>query len=127
MAQLTLAVNSGDTIAAFLQRLQASFWGCLVGLVLWYISSGSGMGNRYGLGAVTAVAFVPLMSLRVLWGPGTPLVSILFTVSAGLVVGYSWINTSLFQATDVTYGWSTAWRRYVWTGFQAVLSRRRWC
>ena len=57
------------------------------------------------------MSFIPLMTLRVLWGPGTPLVVILYTVSAGLVIGYSWINTSLFQATDVTYGWSTAWRR----------------
>jgi hypothetical protein len=111
MAQLTLAVNSGDTIAAFLQRLQATFWGCLLGMVLWYISAGNGAGNRYGLGAVMAVAIIPLMAIRVHWGPGPPLAPILFTVSAGLVVGYSWINTSLIQATDVTYGWSTAWRR----------------
>ena len=53
------------------------------------------------------------MAIRVHWGPGPPLGPILYTVSSGLVVGYSWINTSLGQATNLSHGWSIAWRRFV--------------
>lgn len=45
MAQLTLAVYSGDTTAAWLGRCVASFWGALFGMVVWYIGSGNGQGN----------------------------------------------------------------------------------
>jgi hypothetical protein len=45
MAQLTLAVYSGDTTSAWIGRVIASFWGCLFGMVVWYIGCGSGQGN----------------------------------------------------------------------------------
>jgi len=35
MAQLTLAVYSGDTTSAWLGRCVASFWGSLFGMVVW--------------------------------------------------------------------------------------------
>ena len=35
MAQLTLAVFSGDTGVAWFGRVVASFWGCLGGMIVW--------------------------------------------------------------------------------------------
>lgn len=96
MGQLTISLNSAETAAAWLQRLQATFWGCLTGMLLWYLSAGSGHGNRYALAVVTAIAFPILMTIRIYW-PGPPLAAIIFAVSAGLVVSYSWINTHLLQ------------------------------
>lgn len=110
MAQLTLSLYSGETTTAWWVRIRASFAGCVVGLVMWYIGSGSGKGNAYGIAAVCAVAFPALMLVRV-HHPGSPLAAILFTVSAAIIVGYSWLNATLIQATNATWGWDVAWRR----------------
>lgn len=85
---------------------------------MWYIASGSGRGNVYGLGAVCAVGFPMLFMVRIYY-PASPLVVIIFTVSAGLVVGYSWVNSTLIQTTNATWGWDVAWRRFV-TGESGV-------
>ena len=37
MAQLTLAMYSGDTTAAWLGRCVASFWGAVCGMVVWWV------------------------------------------------------------------------------------------
>ncbi len=79
---------------------------------MWYVGSGSGRGNVYGLAAVCAVGFPMLFMIRIHY-PAPPLLVIIFTVSAGLVVGYSWLNASLIQATNATWGWDVAWRRFV--------------
>ncbi|KAJ9122481.1 hypothetical protein QFC22_001909 [Naganishia vaughanmartiniae] len=112
MGQLTISLNSAETAAAWLQRIQATFWGCLVGLLMWYISTGDGHGNRYGLAVVTAICFPLLMTVRIYW-PGPPLAGIIFGVSAALVVSYSWINTHLLQTTNLTYGWNVAYTRFI--------------
>jgi hypothetical protein len=80
--------------------------------LLWYIGEGGGHANPYGLGATCAVAFPMVFAVR-LYYPASPLTTIIFTVSVGLVVGYSWINATLIQATNATWGWDVAWRRFV--------------
>ncbi|WWC68937.1 uncharacterized protein I206_102873 [Kwoniella pini CBS 10737] len=87
MAQLTLAVFSGDTTVAWLGRVVASFWGCLFGMVAWYIGSGSGKGNPYGLAAVCAVTFPIAIFFRVHF-PGQVLTAVMTPVTFGLVIGY---------------------------------------
>ena len=57
--------------------------------MIWYISTGSGRGNAYGLAAVCAVAF-PLIFMARLYYPAPPITSIITTVTVALVVGYSW-------------------------------------
>lgn len=112
MAQLTLSLYSGETASAWLARIQGSFFGCITGMVLWYIGAGNGKGNAYGIAAVCAVVFPVVMMIR-LYYPGPPLAPILFSVSTALVVGYSWLNAHLVQATNATWGWDVAWRRFV--------------
>jgi hypothetical protein len=40
MAQLTLAVYSGDTTSAWVGRCVASFWGSVFGMVVWSVAPG---------------------------------------------------------------------------------------
>ncbi|OXG24105.1 hypothetical protein C361_02654 [Cryptococcus neoformans Tu259-1] len=112
MAQLTLAVYSGDTASAWLGRVVASFWGCLIGMVLWYIGSGSGQGNPYGIAAACAVAF-PLASFFRVYFPGPVLTAVMTPVTMGLVIGYSYFNGTIGPLTYAEWGWDVAWRRYV--------------
>ncbi|WWC59927.1 uncharacterized protein I303_102489 [Kwoniella dejecticola CBS 10117] len=108
MAQLTLAVFSGDTTVAWLGRVVASFWGCLFGMVAWYIGSGSGKGNPYGLAAVCAVTFPIAIFFRVHF-PGQVLTAVMTPVTFGL----SYFNGSIGPLTYAQWGWDVAWRRFV--------------
>lgn len=112
MAQMTLAVFAGDTFSSWISRLLASFWGGLIGMIAWYMGSGSGPGNPYGLAVVTAVLFLPMMMFRVHW-PGPPLTSIVFCTSVNLVIGYSYLNGHLFKLSNATWGFDVAWLRFV--------------
>lgn len=88
MAQMSISLYSGETALAFVARLTATFWGCLVGLLVWSIGApGTAVGSPYGIGAVTAVAFPCVLVFR-LFAPSPPLTKILFSVSMGLVLGY---------------------------------------
>nr|XP_031859088.1 uncharacterized protein CI109_005438 [Kwoniella shandongensis]KAA5526160.1 hypothetical protein CI109_005438 [Kwoniella shandongensis] len=131
MAQLTLAVYSGDTTSAWLGRVVASFWGCLCGMVVWYIGSGSGQGNAYGLAAICAVTFPIAIFFRVHF-PGPVLTAVMTPVTFGLVIGYvsgsnscvplleltnvsfqSYFNGTIGPLTYAQWGWDVAWRRFV--------------
>ncbi|WWC87577.1 uncharacterized protein L201_002467 [Kwoniella dendrophila CBS 6074] len=108
MAQLTLAVFSGDTTVAWLGRVVASFWGCLIGMVVWYIGCGSGQGNAYGLAAVCAVTFPIAVFFRVHF-PGQVLTAVMTPVTFGL----SYFNGTIGPLTYAQWGWDVAWRRFV--------------
>jgi hypothetical protein len=102
MSQLTLARFRGDTASGLVSRIGSTFFGVIVGMVMWsvglcttpcniahvnsirYISCGSGHGNPYGLAAVFAVFFPFCFYGRLYW-PGAPLTNIIFFVSAMLV------------------------------------------
>ncbi|KAL1410159.1 hypothetical protein Q8F55_004164 [Vanrija albida] len=85
MAQLTLAVFSGETFGSWVSRLLASFFGGCIGLAMWYTGSGHGPGNPYGLAAVCAVVF-PFVAFYRVYYPA-PVTSIVFVASVVLVVG----------------------------------------
>ncbi len=84
MGQLTLARFRGDTVFALVARVLSTFGGCVLGLVLWYISAGSGTGNAYGLAVVIGVSAPLLVFWRLYW-PVHPITNIVFFVTASLV------------------------------------------
>lgn len=111
MAQTAAALSGGELIFTFAMRLIGTVIGLLYGTVLWYISTGNGRGNAYGLGAATAVGFIPLVFLRV-WAPKMLLLpAIMLNVSMVLVVGYSWIDTHLQVLANSGIGIEVAWKR----------------
>ena len=84
MGQLTLARFRGDTTFGLVARIISTFMGGLVGAAMWYISTGSGHGNPYGLAAVVGVC-APFFFYGRLYWPVPPMTNIIFFVTAALV------------------------------------------
>ncbi|KAF9499221.1 hypothetical protein BDN71DRAFT_1384411 [Pleurotus eryngii] len=112
MGQLTLARFRGDTTFGLTARILATFFGCIAGLVMWYVNSGTGHANAYGLGAVCAVCFPFFFYARLYW-PGPPMTNIIFFVTTVLVVGYSYQDNYIVVAASPGSGWDVAWRRFL--------------
>ncbi|RDB29703.1 Uncharacterized protein C57A7.05 [Hypsizygus marmoreus] len=112
MGQVTLSRFRGDTTFSFIFRVFSTFMGGLVGMVIWYISCGSGNGNAYGLAAVCAVCF-PFLFYARLYLPGSPITVIVFVVTIVLVVGYSYQDIHFPTPGSPGAGFSVAWRRFV--------------
>ncbi len=111
MAQTAAALSGGELVFTFAMRLIGTVVGLLYGAVLWYISTGNGRGNAYGLAATTAVGFIPLVFLRV-WAPKMLLLpAIMLNVSVVLICGYSWIDTHLQVLANSGIGIEVAWKR----------------
>ncbi|KAI0360638.1 hypothetical protein OH77DRAFT_1418621 [Trametes cingulata] len=114
MAQTTMNIYASDQVFNYAMRLAGTFTGAVLGMLCWYIGSGHGTGNPYGLAAIGAVFLLPLIFVRIFsppqFLPGVAMTGATFT----LVVGYSWIDGNLpgiFQ--NVGIGWEVTWRRWV--------------
>ncbi|KAL4063403.1 hypothetical protein V8B97DRAFT_1930456 [Scleroderma yunnanense] len=112
MSQSTLARFLGDTAFSIVARVFSTFVGGIMGTVMWYISTGSGQGNPYGLAAVCFVCFPLFFFVRLYW-PVPPMTSMIIFVTAGLVVGYSYQDTHLNTPSSPGWGFDVAWRRFV--------------
>lgn len=84
MGQLTLARFRGDTTFGLVARIVSTLMGGLIGTAMWYISTGSGHGNPYGLAAVIGVSAPVLFFGRLYW-PVPPMTNIIFFVTIALV------------------------------------------
>ncbi|KAL5501058.1 hypothetical protein ACEPAH_9445 [Sanghuangporus vaninii] len=110
--QLTLSRFRGDTAFAWISRVFSTFMGCVVGMVMWYISTGSGNGNPYGLASVSAVCFPVLFFFRYYF-PASPMTLTIFLLSIGLVIGFSWQDTHDPSPSTAGKGFSVAWTRFL--------------
>ncbi|KAI0697464.1 hypothetical protein BC835DRAFT_1504792 [Cytidiella melzeri] len=111
IGQFTIARFRGDTTFGFIARIVSTFFGGLLGTVLWYISAGDGKGNAYGLAAVTAVSF-PFVFYALLYWPITPTSKVIFFVTATVIIGFSWQDAH-FPAGFIYFGINVSWRRFV--------------
>ncbi|KAI0638721.1 hypothetical protein C8Q77DRAFT_1044286 [Trametes polyzona] len=111
MGQLTLARFRGDTTFGLVARIISTFAGGLIGTTMWYISTGSGQGNPYGLAAVIGVCAPFFFFWRLYW-PVPPMTNIILFVTTALVLGFSWQNTHTILPFRFM-GWQLAWRRFV--------------
>ncbi|OCB89516.1 hypothetical protein A7U60_g3311 [Sanghuangporus baumii] len=119
IGQLTLSRFRGDTVRGYCSREVATFCGGIIGIVMWYASTGLGNGNSYGLAAVCAVAYPFLFFIR-LYYPAAPMALTIFLVTIGLVVGYSWQDAKMPNLSNaggfaVLYGLGVevAWKRFI--------------
>ncbi|TDL16038.1 hypothetical protein BD410DRAFT_731828 [Rickenella mellea] len=112
MGQLTLSRFRGDTAYELTSRLLATFLGGVVGMVMWYASTGAGQGNAFGLAAVSAVCFPFFFFIR-LYAPGPPMSKIIFLFTTQLVVGFSWQDRHIPSLASPGAGYQVAWRRFV--------------
>ncbi|EEB09238.1 hypothetical protein SJAG_04423 [Schizosaccharomyces japonicus yFS275] len=113
LGTMNLARFSGDTIYGYLARILGTLFGCTVGMMLWYISSGHGKGNSYGLAVVMAIAFPIIMFIRIHLIYLTPMPASIFAVSIALTVGYSWKSFHEPGLVTLGVGWDVAYRRFL--------------
>ncbi|TIA79417.1 hypothetical protein D6C76_03603 [Aureobasidium pullulans] len=113
MAQTGTASFSAEFNFAFVTRIAGTVAGGVLGMLGWYIGSGIGIGNPYGLGAVLAVYSVILMWFRLYTPP--PLIPAVMIGGATviLVIGYSYIDTHLPSYGNPGWGYEVFWRRTV--------------
>ncbi|PAV21583.1 hypothetical protein PNOK_0154000 [Pyrrhoderma noxium] len=112
IGQLTMSRFRGDTIFGWFSRVLATFLGGILGAVMWYISTGTGDGNAYGLAAVCFVCFPFLFFARLNY-PASPMTLTIFCVTTGLVFGYSWQDTHLPSLSYAGIGIEVAWKRFL--------------
>ncbi|KAI3402405.1 hypothetical protein KGF56_004813 [Candida oxycetoniae] len=113
MIAVSVSESTGQTVYVFLAKLVYTFFGCLLGMVCWYISCGNGAGNYYGYGAVTAVVFLYLIYYRHFSVHQTLLPRILFGVTTVLVLGTSWVDAKYNKSANVGYGFKPAYLRFI--------------
>lgn len=100
---------AAETFYSFLSKLVYTFLACIIGMVGWYISRG----NPIGVGAVMMVIYVWVAYYRHFSLHRTPVSAIIFTLTSLLVVGTSWVDTSLPVGNDIGTGFRVAWMRLV--------------
>src|SRR5258705_11920020 len=84
MGQLAISRFRGETTFNLVARIISTFLGGLVGAVMWYISTGDGRGNPYGVLALYGVAFPFFFYFRLYW-PGPLLINLMFFLTCVLV------------------------------------------
>ncbi|KDR73331.1 hypothetical protein GALMADRAFT_228417 [Galerina marginata CBS 339.88] len=112
MGQLTLGRFRGDTAFGLSARIVSTFFGAIMGMLMWYISCGSSRGNAYGLATVCAICYPFFFFARLYW-PIAPMRNIILFVTSILVIGYSYQDIHLQLPGNIGFGWSVAWKRFV--------------
>ncbi|KAJ1304398.1 hypothetical protein OPQ81_005547 [Rhizoctonia solani] len=112
MAQFGLSMYMSDQIGQFVARILGTVGGGVIGMLIWYIGNGHGLGNPYGIAAAIGVFLIPMLFVRLFWTQRM-VESIMLSVTSVLVVGYSWIDTHLPSQGNPGYGYEIFWRRVV--------------
>lgn len=113
MCGVSTAEYTGETIYVFYCKVIYSFFGSLLAMVMWYVSTGNGRGNYYGYSAVTAVGYLYLSYYRHFSSHRALVPAILFGVTCALVMGTSWVDGQYNHLANVGYGFHVAWLRFV--------------
>ncbi|OJJ48234.1 hypothetical protein ASPZODRAFT_62480 [Penicilliopsis zonata CBS 506.65] len=113
MAQLTLLPYMADFTFSILTRSIATIVGGVFGLLAWYIGSGSGPGNPYGLAAISAVMIAIMMWSRVFSNFALMAANIIGAATFLLIVGYSEDDTHIPAPGNAGIGYNLFWRRIV--------------
>ncbi|KAI6782664.1 uncharacterized protein J7T54_003677 [Emericellopsis cladophorae] len=93
-AQLCILTYMSDFAFSLLTRVVGTIAGGVLGMLVWYIGSGDGTDNPYGLAATTAVALPIVLWLRIFLLPVYVKATILFGVTFCLVIGFSYDMTT---------------------------------
>lgn len=112
-AQTCLLVYMADFTFSVVCRGLGTVFGGVLGMVAWYIGSGSGPGNPYGLAAMSAVMILILMWLRVFMPPQYAQATIMGGATFVLVVGFSYDNHHIVQYGLPGIGYEAFWKRLV--------------
>ncbi|KAH8105047.1 hypothetical protein DFH11DRAFT_1864282 [Phellopilus nigrolimitatus] len=112
LGQTTISRFRGDTVFGLAARVLSTFFGGVVGMIMWYISTGTGRGNAFGLAAVAACCFPFFFFVRVHY-PGPPINVAFFFLTSQLVIGYSWQDTHNPSISVAGWGYEVAYKRFI--------------
>jgi hypothetical protein len=93
MGQTSLLVYMADFTFSMISRTIGTVVGGVLGLLVWYIGSANGLGNLYGLAAISAAVLAILMWGRLFFNPGLLQATIMSAATCILVIGYSFDDT----------------------------------
>lgn len=110
----TVARQAVDGIYGFVGKFFYTLFGCVVGMIGWYISAGSGYGNPFGYAAVTALIWAYICFQRQFNKHFTASTSVVYSCTVTLVLGNSWNSGHFSQpGVDLGRGFHVAWIRFV--------------
>jgi hypothetical protein len=112
-AQTCVLLYMADFTFSLISRALGTIIGGVFGLVAWYIGSGSGPGNPYGMAATVAVFTVICMWLRVFLPLAYTQATAMGGVTFILVIGFSYSNQHEPQYGSPGLGYQAFWRRLV--------------
>jgi hypothetical protein len=126
MTALTIAQFTADTVFGFVVRVVGTLLGAVLGMLVWYIGSGNGTGNAFGIMATLAVLLPFVMFVRINFVSSifnianrqiyiSPMPAIILCMTICIIIGYSWQDTHYPYAVPsiLGYGWDVAWRRFI--------------
>ncbi|KAH8424445.1 uncharacterized protein LDX57_002196 [Aspergillus melleus] len=112
-AQTTLLVYMADFTVSLVGRTVGTVVGGVLGMAAWYIGSGNGPGNPYGLAAITAVMTLVLMWWRLFLPPVFTMAAIMSGATFMLVLGFSYDDTHMPQYGLPGHGYTAFYKRLV--------------
>ncbi|KAJ9117013.1 hypothetical protein QFC22_004671 [Naganishia vaughanmartiniae] len=111
MSQTGLGVFAGEQIAGFIARMTGTLIGLVLGMIAWYMGSGHGNGNPYGVVAATLFVCAPFLFARVVAPQPVMAFPLMIAVTIVFTIGYSWVDTHLVVLANQGRGADVAWRR----------------
>ena len=112
-AQTCMLVYMADVTFSIVSRGLGTVIGGVMAMIAWYIGSGSGPGNPYGLAASTAVMTVILLWWRIFLPPAFAQASIMSGATFALVIGFSYDTHHIQQYGLPGEGYEAFWKRLV--------------
>lgn len=112
-AQTCMLVYMADLTFSIVARGTGTVIGGVMGMLAWYIGSGSGIGNPYGLAAISAVMVLILIWWRIFLPPAYAPASIMSGATFALVIGFSYDNHHIVQYGLPGIGYEAFWKRLV--------------
>lgn len=112
-AQICVLIYMADFVFSLVGRVIGTVVGGLLGMVAWYIGSGHGPGNPYGLAAITAVMTLVFVWCRLFFPHSLTGTAVMSGVTFVLVLGFSYDATHLQAYGLPGYGYEAFYKRVV--------------
>lgn len=112
-AQTCVLIYMADFTFSMVSKLLGTVVGGVLGMVTWYIGSGSGQGNPYGMAASSGLMLVVVLWLRIFLPPSFTNATVLSGATFCLVVGFSYDQHHIRQYGAPGVGYEAFWKRAV--------------
>ncbi|KAJ6104092.1 hypothetical protein N7523_010412 [Penicillium sp. IBT 18751x] len=112
-AQIAVVIYMADFTFSVVSRTAGTVLGGVMAMVAWYIGSGSGTGNAYGLSAITAAMTLILVWWRLFLPPALLPCAVMSGATYVLVLGFSYDDTHIDQYGLPGYGYAAFYKRLV--------------